>query len=172
MSCVVPFIFLSLVPPTAGPDAPRAAIVLAVHDGDTCRLTSIYGIHESVRILGIDSPEIRQGRPGVAARDWLARHATVGSVVYLVPDSHHPRDPYGRTLAHPWTIRDGFLNVAEVRAGMAFAWTPAGKAHPDHWAAVQAAEAEARRYKRGVWKIRGLTRPWDWRRQHRGRSGR
>jgi endonuclease YncB( thermonuclease family) len=79
-----------------------------VHDGDTVRLAG----GERVRLLGIDAPEMREGKPGrtgpfpepgaVEASEAL-RKMVGGKVVRVVRRGH---DRYGRTLAKLY-LEDG-----------------------------------------------------------------
>lgn len=79
---------------------------IRVTDGDTIRITSGTGHSETIRILGIDAPEIR--RPGVAgsrdqrfgpeARDFATRAFGAARQVQI-RRARRP-DRYGRTLAY------------------------------------------------------------------------
>jgi micrococcal nuclease len=150
------------------PATPDTGVVLAIHDGDTISVR-VAGEVRHVRLISEDSPEIGQGPPGTAARDWLALACPPGSTVTLVPDSHHPPDSYGRALR--WVAFGDLdqhepLNVAIVRAGHAYAWRPIGH-RVDRWDEMVAAEAEARAARRGVWAAGdgGGERPWEYRKR-------
>ena len=92
---------------------------LEVEDGDTFFLQG-----ETIRVLGIDTPEIahpemgmNEPQPyGIAAtestRVWLAR----GEVLEYVPDG---RDKYGRRLAHVF-IDGELLAVMLINAALAY----------------------------------------------------
>jgi endonuclease YncB( thermonuclease family) len=95
--------------------------VAKVHDGDTVRLAS----GERVRLLGIDAPEMREGKPGrrgpfpepgaVQATESL-RRMVGGKVVRILRQGC---DRYGRTLARI-RLDDGTDVGAElVRRGLA-----------------------------------------------------
>ena len=77
--------------------------VVKVTDGDTLKVR-IRGVGvRSVRILGIDTPEVYGGREcgGDAASAYMARLAPVGSRVQLESDpSQADRDRYGRWLRY------------------------------------------------------------------------
>lgn len=99
--------------------------VLAVIDGDTIRV-DIAGIVETVRLIGIDAPEIsRPGRPGPdyfgpqAAQ--YAKKLLENKSVYLIPDPMHSnRDKYGRLLRYVF-LEDGTLvNAKLVENGYAY----------------------------------------------------
>ncbi len=79
---------------------------IRVTDGDTIRITSGTGPSETIRILGIDAPEIRRrgvdgsmDQPfGPEARDFAARTFGAAKQVHI---RRAPRpDRYGRTLAY------------------------------------------------------------------------
>jgi endonuclease YncB( thermonuclease family) len=137
--------------------------VVAVHDGDTLSLRA-GGTTIRVRLAQIDAPE--RGQPwGRRAREALERLAG-GRRARLVPVD---RDDYGRTVGDLF-VGDAFVNEALVREGHAWA-------HPRYVRseAVLAAEEEARRAGRGLWRLPPAERepPWAWRRAHpRRRDGR
>jgi micrococcal nuclease len=88
-------------------------------DGDTFRIRG-----ETIRVLGIDTPEIAhpdmgmdEDQPyGIAAAESTRVWITRGSVIEYVPDG---RDKYGRRLAHVFV--DGeLLAVLLIHAGLAY----------------------------------------------------
>ncbi len=80
------------------------ATVLKVRDGDTIRVKiTRTGVEEEVRILGIDTPEVRDGAEcgGDVATTFMQTLAPVGSTVTLVSDpSQGDRDRYDRLLRY------------------------------------------------------------------------
>jgi endonuclease YncB( thermonuclease family) len=141
------------------------AIVVSVTDGDTLKC-SINGEVKSVRLIGIDAPELSQLPYGPNSRDWLRLACPPGSTVFLVTDTHHPADSYGRPIR--WVeFGETTLNICAIRYGYAFAWKPPGRG-VDRWDEVQEAEGKAMRNRVGVWGVPGgVTRPWIWRKQQR-----
>lgn len=119
-----------------------------VLDGDSVILSD----QREVRLIGINAPEFgRDGQPdealAAAARDRL-RDVTAGKVVRLVLEEEQ-RDHYGRWLAH-LVLSDG-TSVEEIllKEGLA-----AAIAIPPNVAQIvrhQAAEAQARQARRGLW---------------------
>ena len=116
-------------------------------DGDTLVLSD----RRIVRLIGINSPEF--GRDG-RADEPLAREAKAhlqrlidGHEVKLSYESER-YDHYGRTLAHVVAGNED-VQLAQLRAGLAFAVAvpPNTRAAARHFAA----EAVARRQRRGVW---------------------
>ena len=98
-------------------------MVERVIDGDTIEV-SAAGRNETVRLLGIDTPEVHleNGQPecfGPEAAAFTASLLPPGSGVRLERDIVG-RDHYGRLLAHVYRLADGLLiNEAILRAGYA-----------------------------------------------------
>ena len=133
---------------------PQTAQVVAVHDGDTITV-KFEGRTEKVRLVGIDSPELKDERQAYrdeayAARDY-SRLRLGGEQVTLETDARQgDRDKYSRLLRY--VILDDGTNVNEefVRKGYArvydkFQFTLKPR--------FKAAEAEAKREKLGVWRL-------------------
>ena len=111
----------------AQPDAPLTPVrVTRVVDGDTIEVQT-GGRRERVRLLGIDTPELR--RPAgaecgaAAARANLRRLTRPGRGgarvrLHTDPDSGDVRDRYGRLLAYA-DGPHGDLGEAQLRAGLA-----------------------------------------------------
>jgi micrococcal nuclease len=163
MPFIIPLtLWVALLAPPVG----RDAWVTSVHDGDTCTVKYDDGYSEHIRLLGIDACELEQGAPGIAARDWLAARLRDGRV-RVVEDSHHARDLYGRHLAYLF-VGEECINVEAVREGRVFPYKPRGKL--DQWEAIQAAAAEAKMNRVGVWQGDTVP-PWIWRQRHRKKAG-
>ncbi|MBT6444595.1 MAG: hypothetical protein HOK58_06360 [Acidimicrobiaceae bacterium] len=107
----------------AGSPAGLAAVVDRVIDGDTI-LVSMNGHIETVRLLGIDTPEKAGGpRPaecfGAEASTRLAELLPPGTSVLLSRD-RETRDQYSRLLAFVHRAdNDMFVNLAMVEDGFA-----------------------------------------------------
>ncbi len=102
------------------------AHVTHVVDGDTIDVTLSKGDEESVRYIGIDTPEtVKPGTPvqcgGPRAHEVNDR-LVYGKTVTLRLDAEH-RDVYGRLLAYVYLPRAGrrplFVNAELVRRGLA-----------------------------------------------------
>jgi micrococcal nuclease len=123
--------------------------VVGVTDGDTIRIR-VEGRTERVRVIGIDTPELR-------TRDCYAQQAASrmqslvqGKQVRLARDpSQDDRDRYGRLLRHVLLPDGRSVAVVLIEGGYGTEYTYdvpyAGRA------AHQAAEASARAARRGVW---------------------
>ncbi len=130
--------------------APAAgiAVVARVIDGDTIEV-AIQGREETVRLLGIDTPEVHvdDGVPecfGPEAAEHTAGLLPAGTRVRLERDIVG-RDHYGRLLAHVYRLVDGLLVNAELlRRGYARTLTiaPNRALAEQYVAATIAAEAE------------------------------
>ena len=129
-----------------GPVEANATIVRAV-DGDTVHvlLGDVSGAasrpdaSETVRLIGIDTPEThRPGTPiqcfGPEASRFTAALLSPGTPIRLERDVE-ARDRYGRLLAYIFRASDGvFVNLALARNGFAHAYTfPPNVAHTDEF---------------------------------------
>lgn len=142
-------------PSTADPvdPTPGAAVVERVVDGDTLRVR-IGGRRESVRLIGIDTPEsVKPGTPvecfAKEAAAQLRSLVPPGARIRLERDVE-ARDRYDRLLAYVYRRSDdAFVNLALARDGYARVATyPPNVAHA---ADFVAAVAEARDARRGLW---------------------
>lgn len=106
---------------TSGPVRRHRGVVVKVTDGDTLKVRITGGGVRSVRILGIDTPEVYGGREcgGDAASARMAELAPVGSRVRLESDpSQADRDRYGRWLRY--VARSGLdVGREQIRRGLA-----------------------------------------------------
>ena len=110
----------------AEPSGPLTARVTHVVDGDTIDVTLADGDEETVRYIGIDTPEtVKPGTPvqcgGPRAHEVNDR-LVYGRTVTLRFDAER-RDVYGRLLAYVYLPRAGtrplFVNAELVRLGLA-----------------------------------------------------
>jgi micrococcal nuclease len=108
------------------PSGPLTARVTHVVDGDTIDVTLADGDEETVRYIGIDTPEtVKPGTPvqcgGPEAHEVNDR-LVYGRTVTLRFDAER-RDVYGRLLAYVYLPRPGarplFVNAEIARRGLA-----------------------------------------------------
>jgi micrococcal nuclease len=139
------------------PLGPGEAIVERVVDGDTVRVDT-GGDAESVRLIGIDTPESVDPRQPVQCfgREASAHTKSLlpeGARVRLERDAEL-RDRFGRVLAYVFRADDGlFVNEAIVAGGFAQVLTvPPNVAYQERF--VRAA-AQARAHRRGLWSACG-----------------
>ncbi len=139
---------------TTAPPQQGDATVTRVVDGDTIQV-NFRGAEETVRLIGIDTPEtVDPKRPvgcyGKEASDFTKSQLPKSTSVRLVLDAE-PRDKYGRLLAYVYRAQDNvFINDQLARLGYANVLTiPPNVAHADEFVA---AVREAREQQRGLWK--------------------
>jgi micrococcal nuclease len=127
--------------------------VLRVVDGDTLHV-SVHGRDETVRVIGIDTPELHRPATPVECGARLAaramRRLAAGRRVTLVADpTQDRRDRYGRLLAYVDARGGGDLGAAMVRRGWAMVYVYEN--HPfQRVARYRAAAAHARHSRLGV----------------------
>ena len=141
------------------PGAGGSATVVHPVDGDTV-VVRVGGHEESVRLIGIDTPEsVARDRPvecfGPEAKARTAELLPAGTAVRLERDVE-ARDRYDRLLAYVVRADDGVLvNLLLVEEGYAASMRfPPNLAHQRE---LDDAEARARRDGRGLWPGCGST---------------
>tara|TARA_B100000315_G_scaffold11372_1_gene11004 strand:- start:118 stop:540 length:423 start_codon:yes stop_codon:yes gene_type:complete len=93
--------------------------IFRVVDGDTIKL--LYkGVEESVRLIGVDTPE--RGQPGFNEATKFTARMVTGKTVHLEFD-HTLRDRYKRLLAYVFLPDGRMLNEELIRAGHSRAYT-------------------------------------------------
>ena len=155
------------VPPTtsAAASAVHDGTVTKVTDGDTVHVTGLSGAEETVRIVGIDTPETKDPRKPVQCggpeATAFASVTLLGQHVHVVPDPTQDRvDRYGRTLAYIELIdanpttkapagSDYSTLVAEAGWARAYIYDP--RHPPQRITQIQAAESRASVMRRGIW---------------------
>jgi micrococcal nuclease len=130
------------------------ATVVEVIDGDTI-IVDIGPVTETVRLLGIDTPETKHPTQpvecyGPEASEHTAELLPAGTRVRLERDEE-ARDAFGRLLAYVHRIDDGvFVNAEIVRTGHAEVLVLGpNRAYASDLRAVQ---AEARDAGAGLWR--------------------
>jgi endonuclease YncB( thermonuclease family) len=143
------------------PEGDLSGRVVKVSDGDTITILR-ENRQIKIRMLGIDAPEKSQPF-GNACRETLAELVAGREVRIQVGEL----DRYGRTIGK--VLVDGRdANLAQVEAGCAWHYKQfARNQEPADRERYAAAEAQARREKRGLWK-EPAEEPWAYRRKHRG----
>jgi endonuclease YncB( thermonuclease family) len=139
-------------------DQTISATVVAVHDGDgTVKCACADGITRSVRLYGIDAPELKQAH-GPESRAALVKMILNKTVTLTIPAWSN--DAHGRTVAK-LTVDGTDVNLALVKHGFAWAYSAYLKASdkPAYFAAQNAAKTA----KLGLWSQPNPTAPWVWR---------
>lgn len=139
------------------PDPPRVirfrATVSSVVDGDTIEVRRRSGSEESIRILGIDTPEVYGGVEcgGPAASKLMGRLAR-GRVVVKTDPNQPKRDRYGRLLAY--VSKSGVdLGRRMVSKGRAKVYV-VGERFSRYGSYIDA-QRRAKRAERGTWRSCG-----------------
>jgi len=142
--------------------------VVKVIDGDTFTCTLKNGEEIKVRLIGVDTPESREGpklerdaertglskkeilRMGKEATEYTKKLLPKGEVVYLEQDVQ-PTDRYGRVLAYVW-LKDGrMLNELLLLEGMAQVYTiPPNVKYQER---LLKAQKKAMEEGRGFWSV-------------------
>jgi micrococcal nuclease len=131
---------------------PDKATVLKVVDGDTIQV-NINGVHDKVRYLGIDTPEMTSKDPTQAKIATKLNADLVGGKTLYLYNGETDRDQYGRLLRFVF-VGDDFINDDIVKAGYASSFNrphdaacadlfnqsmqTAYKAHSGIWRAIDA----------------------------------
>jgi endonuclease YncB( thermonuclease family) len=161
--CLIALLSLSVVLGRLGPlryrgddwrdfDQQRVTVTHVV-DGDTVRVRlSSAAPEETVRLLGIDAPEISHASGegshwGLQAAEYLKGIAE-GRSVTLRLDSTQTRDKYRRLLAYLYLGDTENVNQSLVRDGHAYAFRTFPHSQQRQF---EQAETEARGKRRGLW---------------------
>jgi micrococcal nuclease len=136
------------------PGPSDTATVVVVYDGDTVKVRFRDGNERRVRLIGFDSPELDDKRENVRFMAYVAKRFAFLKLyrrqVRLDYD-WQSEDKYGRLLAF-LTTEDGVLfNELILREGFAYKlWAFPFK--PELMKRFEAAENEARRGEKGLWR--------------------
>lgn len=127
--------------------------VVDIIDGDT--IVVINGKEETVRLLGVDTPETKDPRKGVQCFGQEAYAFTksqlTGKAVRLLADPlQTDRDDYGRLLRYVYFEDGTTINEKLVYEGYAFAYERFPTARLE---VLKKMEADARDHKRGLWGV-------------------
>jgi micrococcal nuclease len=152
--CIAVAMGSSCCPIKAEPGAANATVVKVV-DGDTVDVRSDDRGRLRIRVVGIDTPEVKRpnytvGCGGVEASQY-AEELLAGQRVAIVADpSQDVRDRYGRTLAEIFLSDGRNYAVEAARTGHAHSYVYAHR--PSQWATqIADAERQAQESKIGIW---------------------
>ncbi|NBW81708.1 hypothetical protein EBR21_08135, partial [bacterium] len=142
--------------------------VVSCNDGDTCRLKASDNTQIKVRLVGIDAPEMgkknrrkqKEGQAGgLEAKEFLNK-LVVGKTVTL---RSYGADAYGRNLAEIMVDNEP-ANLRMVSEGLAEVY----RGKPPKGFNLQpylAAQEEAVKSKKGIWKYDNYESPKDFRKR-------
>ena len=132
--------------------------IVKVTDGDTVTLLNESNTRITIRLAGIDAPELRM-QYGQAAQAYL-RDLVLNKVVIA---KTHKQDRFGRSVATLW-VNSEDVNLAMIHAGMAWHYKKYQTDQPKHLTAIyDKSEKAARTEMRGLWRQQNPTPPWFWR---------
>lgn len=139
---------------TLGNSSEKSNQIVKVVDGDTIKVT-VDGKVETVRLLGIDTPEVVDPRKpvqcfGKQASEKTKELLTGKSVVLEADRTQGDRDKYGRLLRYIYLEDGTFINEVLIRQGYAHEYTYQSNPYK-YQAQFREAEREAREQKRGLW---------------------
>ena len=142
-----------LTPKEGGKTEEKIYSVVKVVDGDTISV-NINGITETIRLIGINTPETVDPRKpvecfGIEASN-KAKELLTGKKVILESDpTEGERDKYQRLLRYVWMEDGTFFNKKMISDGYAYEYTY--DTPYKYQAEFKQAETEARLAKRGLW---------------------
>lgn len=152
---------LASIPPSSLTDTPgapsrEAATVISVTDGDTIKVRLADGRVESVRYIGIDTPETKDPRTTVECfgREAAAKNSELvaGRTVYLEKDVSE-RDKYQRLLRYVWVAGDDGVTRMANEELVKFGYAASSSYPPDvrYQERFRALEQAARSQGIGLW---------------------
>lgn len=131
---------------------PEEGTVTAVYDGDTIKIRFTDGRVRKTRLIGINSPELKTEQEDEKFQALMAKRFVFFHLyrkkIRLTYD-WELEDKYGRVLAYVWTEDHGLFNKFILSEGFASVFLNFPFKYKDDFIAAQ---QEARRLKRGLWK--------------------
>lgn len=138
--------------PNAGNTAPGYYRVSRFDDGDTI-VVDMNGQEETVRFIGVDTPETHDPRKAVqcfgkAASDFTRKFIGDNPVRLQSDPLNTNRDRYNRLLRYIYLPSGALLNAELIKQGYGFAYLGFPFSKSDEFAGYQ---TEARENNRGLW---------------------
>jgi micrococcal nuclease len=143
------------------------ALVTRVVDGDTIHIRTSEGVEATVRLIGVDAPEMNShnNRPPDHYAEQATKYARArldGKTIRLRLDDPQTRDRYGRLLAYVYLNESDNFNLDLIHDGEAYAY----RRYPHTFSAqFETAENEARKKRRGLWNDVTESQMPEWRRK-------
>lgn len=133
-----------------------------VCDGDSVYVNTRWGQRVKLRLLGIDAPETEQPY-GNESREYLRRLIDGRRVEVRAMYT----DLYGRYVSAV-LLNGEDVCLAMIREGLAWPYFQFLNQLPQGTAMLYRQTGfEAKRARRGLWSLKHVQAPWDWRREHR-----
>jgi len=129
------------------PPAPSGVVVTVVTDGDTIKVQLGDGTEESVRIIGIDTPEVRPMQCFGEEASSRMQMLVEGQIVELERDPAGDRDNFGRLLRYI-SVNGKDIGARMINDGYAHSYTKYPHPRMEHYNVL---ERDARSAKRGLW---------------------
>ncbi|PJO78129.1 thermonuclease family protein [Neisseria brasiliensis] len=135
--------------------------ITRISDGDTIHVTDANGRKHKIRMAHIDAPEMNQAY-GTRSRDQLKAVADNAKVKVKVFEL----DRYGREVAQVFKGNTD-LSLMMVREGAAWHYEYYAKKQQNKLAFAEyaAAQKQAKRDRKGLWRAKNPQAPWDFRKQ-------
>lgn len=135
------------------------ATVIAVHDGDTIRVSNQYGQKQRIRLAYIDAPELQQAY-GKSSREALAMLILRKNVQVEVFDI----DRYRRHVARI-VLNGRDVNLSQLQNGNAWHYRSIARQNQSHqdYSLYEQAHNQARQKKQGLWQHSHPDAPWTYR---------
>lgn len=130
---------------------------VAVKPGDGLPATSASGREHSVRVLGIDTPEMDWSNGNhecgaEAAGNQIRSLISEGDTVTLIYDEKADRfDRFDRSLAYVETHDGTDIGMSQAENGFAAAWYPASAPEPTRYPSYASAQSRAEASALGSW---------------------
>lgn len=141
------------------------ARVIKVADGDTLTVQDSHGATHKIRLAYIDAPETKQNH-GLNSQAALANWVDGQTVQVQVEDI----DRYKREVALI-TLAQQDVNYRQIELGHAWHYTDYAKTQTaQDFQRYQAAMANAKARKLGLWSFARPQAPWDYRKQQRNKA--
>ena len=142
--------FVTDAPPGDQLDSGIEATVYRVADGDTVSVEPDINGEDSVRLIGVDTPEFGESEPYAEEAASFARERLKGRRVRLELGAEG-RDDFGRILAYVYLPDGSMFNETLLRQGLAqIATFPPNTRYLSRF---EEAQAEAREAGRGIWSL-------------------
>ena len=126
------------------------ATVYRVADGDTVSVEPDVNGEDSVRLIGVDTPEVGESEPYAEEAASFAEGRLQGRHVRLELGAEE-RDDFGRVLAYVYLPDGSMFNETLLRKGLAQIATFPPNTH--YLSRFEEAQDEARESRRGIWSL-------------------
>ena len=127
--------------------------VVSISDGDTFTAINKDNLQLKIRVFGIDAPEKKQAY-GSKSKEFLSS-LIFGKNISIDVQS---KDGYGRYLAYVYSPEGKDVSLLMIHEGMAWHFTKY-----DNNEVYEAAQAGAKKARRGLWADPSPIAPWDFR---------